>query len=227
MLRTQNLSVKLKNSQDYIFKEISFSLTQGNIYTITGSNGTGKTILLKSLTGLLNNTIFDISGQVEIGEKNIFKLSENELRNIRKHKIRYVFQDEANAFDPLKKFNYYFKNGIIKNSGRIDTVFNQLLLSPPEKYLNSYPYEVSTGQIQRIGFALAILSDPEIVILDEPTSAIDPINANLYKIILHEYINNKQKSVLLVTHDFTFAQKVSDYMAILNEQGLSPFQKTG
>ncbi len=225
MLNVRNLCIKPINADKYIIEDICFSLQPNRIYTIAGDNGTGKTLLLKSLTGLLNKSVFEISGSVEFGNKNIYELTENELRNLRKKHIRYVFQDEANAFDPLKNFKYYFKDRMIRNPEVIQNIFNKLLLSPPEKFLNSYPYEVSIGQIQRIGFALAILSDAEFIVLDEPTSAIDPINGNLYKHILQDYIATKRKTILMVTHDKIFAKKVSNLIAELNRDGLTEFKE--
>jgi ABC-type glutathione transport system ATPase component len=201
---------------------INFELNENNIYTILGMNGSGKTTLIKSLTGLLNTRFYSVTGSVYFGNHDLFKLASNELQLIRKNKIKYVFQDAVNSFNHLKTFRYYFDK-LAKDKEELDTLLGYFIL-PEYSYLNKlYPYEVSGGMAQRISFILALLSHPELLILDEPTSGIDPAISNLLLLKLKEFVSHEGNSALLVTHDIKFAMKISDKMAFLSGGRLSRF----
>lgn len=227
------LDVKIKNiylkGRGTLLSETNFSLEPAKIYTILGSNGTGKSTLIKSLTGLLDNKFYSVEGTVIFGKKDIFSLEYESLLDIRRNKIKYVFQDSINSFDHLKKFDYYFQR-IAKDISESDSLLEYFLLPNSKTLFNLYPYEVSGGMAQRISFVLALLAHPQIIILDEPTSGIDSAIANLFLIKLKEFVNNTEQlnsslkhSVLLVTHDIVFAQRISDKIAFISNGMLSPF----
>jgi len=161
-----------------ILQNISFKLEKVKVYTILGKNGSGKSTLINTLTKLLDENIYRINAKIELNGINLFELNDTELLQIRKQKIKYVFQDSINSFDSLKKFEYYFKM-IQSPDEEIDELFEYFLLPEKEKLFNLYPYEVSGGMAQRISTCLAILAKPELLILDEPTSAIDINISNL------------------------------------------------
>ncbi|MBN1302474.1 MAG: ABC transporter ATP-binding protein [Melioribacteraceae bacterium] len=219
MLEVKNLSVRLL-SDKLLLNSINFKLNESKIYTILGKNGEGKSILLKSLTGLLNRNIFNIDGEIIIDGLNTLKANSADMRKLRKNSIRYVLQDAVGSFDPLKKINYYFE----KPDKETWNIFDELLLTPADKILNSFPYELSVGQCQRLAFALGILAKPRLLILDEPTSALDHLNANIFLNVLKNFIRVNNASVLLVTHDIKFAEIVSDEVARLKEGNLSEFR---
>lgn len=204
-----------------ILKDLSFNLPSGQIYTILGKNGSGKSTLIKSLTNLLDKNIFSTNGSVFFDDKNLLELSDEQLQLIRQKNIRYVLQDLNNNFDPLKNFGYYF-NLLKLNREYLEIFPSDFLLPDYNNISTMHPYEVSGGMAQRLNLMLALIANPKILILDEPTSAVDYINMNLIKIKLKEFVD-KSNSVLLVTHDINFAETISDKMAILNNGKLSDF----
>ena len=161
-------------------------------------------------------------GAVLFNGKNIFDLNPEELLQLRRDKIKYVFQDAINSFDHLKKLNYYFEL-LSKNKNEIDGLLSYFLLPDSKKLFEMHPYEVSGGMAQRISFVLALLAKPEIIILDEPTSGIDSAIANLFLLKLREFARQNGNSVLLITQDISFAEKVSDKIAYLSKNRLSKF----
>lgn len=219
-----HIDIKIENGRRRILQNISFQLKEGQIYTILGKNGSGKTTLVNTLTNLLDNTIYDMNAIIKIDDKNLFELNYNELSITRKEKIKYVFQDPINSFNSLKKFKYYF-NMLNVSPEETTDLFNFFLLPESNKILNLYPYEVSGGMAQRISICLAILAKPELLIMDEPTSAIDINIANLLRIKLKEFVKVRKSSVLLITQDIDFAEQVSDYTAQLRDGTLSQFIK--
>ena len=210
------------NEKRTILNNIKFSIPSNKIYTILGKNGSGKSTLLKSLTGLLEEKSYKVEGYVLFEGQVLFSFEHKKLMAIRKDKIKYIFQDVVNSFDPLKKLQYYFEL-LVKNNEEIETTLDYFLLPGTEKIYSLHSYEVSGGMAQRISFALALLANPRLIILDEPTSGIDPAIANLFLLKLKEFADKNDNSVLLVTQDVTFAKKVSDKIAYLSEGTLSEF----
>ncbi len=218
----KKLSLKGKRT---ILSSIEFELQKNSVFTIIGENGSGKTTLIKSLTGLLNPRFYSVTGTVIFEGKDILSLDYNSLLQLRREKIKYVFQDAVNSFDHLKKFDYYF-NRLAKDKNEIDPMLEYFLLPGIQEMLKLYPYEVSGGMAQRLSFVLALLAHPEVIILDEPTSGIDLAISNLFLLKIREFvedINGQNRAVLLVTHDLDFAKKVSDEVAFLNDGRLSKF----
>lgn len=217
------INILNKNEIITILHEINFSLPCNSVYTILGSNGSGKSTLLKAIPRLLNPNVFEVHGNVVIDDVNLLSLPEKELNIYRKSIIKIIFQDAANCFDPLKKLKYYFKLAKGNNNNDWDSLLKKFLLPGFAELSKKYPYEISVGQAQRINFALAIMANPKILLLDEPTSALDVINNNLFKFIIEDYVAQDSNSILLVTHDLSFAKEVSSKVAILHNSTLSKF----
>ena len=226
MLKVNTGHIKLlgESSSTTLLQNINFELAEGQIYSILGLNGAGKSTLVKSFTRLLDERFFDIHAQVQLFEDDIYTLQDDKLRDIRKEKIRYVFQDSVNSFDPLKSFQYYFELSEADNSS-IDELLDYFLLPQREKLYKLHPYEISGGMAQRISIVLALLVKPSLLILDEPTSATDIPIANLIKLKLEEFIRNNSSSVLVITQDLKFASEISSHIAYLNQGKLSEFCK--
>jgi peptide/nickel transport system ATP-binding protein len=232
-----------ENKERIILKDIAFELEEGNNYTILGKNGTGKSTLLKSFTGLLDKRIYSIEGKVIYNGKDILTSSNDELQQIRRKEIKYVFQDPVNSFDHLKTFGYYFnkltppslirKGAARLGRGRaaagerevkknIEELLEFFLLPNSEVLFNMYPYEVSGGMAQRISFILTFLAKPKIIFLDEPTSGIDAPIVNLLLIKLKEF-TSKGNIALMVTQDLELAKNGSSKIALLSDASLSQF----
>ncbi len=220
--RIENIVIARGNSQSILLNDVKFELDKNFIYSIVGENGTGKTTLIKSLTGLLDKRFYSVNGEVIFEDRDLLSLNNNELKTIRKQKIKYVFQDAKNSFDQLKKFKYYF-NTLDMPFLEIDETLTYFLLPKSGGLSNLHPYEVSGGMTQRISLILALLVKPKLIFFDEPTSGVDPAAANLFLLKLKEFVKNNSSSILLVTQDLTFAQKISDYIALLTNGRLTPF----
>jgi len=205
-----------------LLKNLNFEIGDKCIYTILGKNGSGKTTLIKSLTGLLPQNLYEIKGKVEFNEVKLLETTFEVLRSIRKEKIRYVFQDTINSFDPLRKFEYYFKNSeaIMLD---IEEQLQYFLLPSYNKISKLHPYELSGGMAQRMSLIFALLAKPSVIILDEPTSGVDYVIANLVLLKLKEFVAAGENSAIIVTQDINFAEKVSDYIAFISDGLISQF----
>lgn len=217
----QKIILSDQNKERTVLTNLKFELNSGIIYTILGKNGSGKSTLVKSLTKLLDANNYKIIGKVIWNDENIYTMPEQRLLELRRKEIRYVLQNLTNNFDPLKKLKYYFdKSGYDEST--ISSVLKDFLLPGFEKISNLHSYELSGGMAQRLSLLLALLPNPYLLILDEPTSAIDYTNINLIKIKLQEFIE-ADRAVLIVTQDIEFAKVISDKIAFLQNGMLSEF----
>ena len=218
------ITVHNNNATRELLRNIKFTLREKKIYTVLGKNGSGKSTLIKSLTDLLDKDIYKVIGKVYWHDENIFEMDKLRLLELRTKEIKYVLQDLTNNFDPLKKIKYYFdKSGVSENT--ISVHLKNYMLPEYGTISNLHSYEISGGMAQRLSFMLAILKKPKLLILDEPTSAIDYANINLIKIKLVDF-KNAGGSVLVVTHDINFAKEISDEIAFLDNNKLSEFTES-
>jgi len=221
MLNVLLNNVSVITNERIILRDVTFKINKGSIYTILGKNGTGKSTLLKSLTGLLDNRFYYVNGKVLYESRDLLSLGTDELQNVRKNEIKYVFQDPVNSFDHLKTFSYYFSL-VTKDQEEINKLLDFFLLPEAKKLFKMYPYEVSGGMAQRISFILTLLAKPKIILLDEPTSGIDAPIVNLLLIKLKEFVGSGNLA-LMVTQDLELARNASSKIALLSDCTLSPF----
>jgi len=221
MLNVLLNNVSVLTNERIILRDVAFKINKGSIYTILGKNGTGKSTLLKSLTGLLDNRFYYVNGKVLYESRDLLSLGTDELQNVRKNEIKYVFQDPVNSFDHLKTFSYYFSL-VTKDQEEINKLLDFFLLPEAKKLFKMYPYEVSGGMAQRISFILTLLAKPKIILLDEPTSGIDAPIVNLLLIKLKEFVGSGNLA-LMVTQDLELARNASSKIALLSDCTLSPF----
>jgi ABC-type glutathione transport system ATPase component len=217
--------VKLReiNSERILLENIRFELEPGKIYTILGKNGSGKSTLVKSLTGLLNGKFYSVDGNVFFEKEDVLAMPQEKLLLLRKNKIKYVFQDAANSFDPLRPLQYYFD--LINQKNETGALLEYFLLPKHEELFKLHSYEISGGMAQRVSIVLSLLARPRFLILDEPTSGIDPAITNLVLLKLKDFVL-EGNSVLLVTQDIVFAEKISDRISYLSGRKLTPFYDT-
>jgi peptide/nickel transport system ATP-binding protein len=219
----EELRLSTSTGEKVLLKDVGFVLDGSSIYTILGKNGSGKSTLIKSLAGLLDKRFYTVRGSVMADNLNITTATEAELMKIRGEKIKYVFQDAINSFDPLRKLGYYFKRFRLEE-GEAEKLLSYFLLPKLKDISRMYPYELSGGMAQRFSLIIALLMKPELLILDEPTSGIDPAIANLFLLKIKEFVSEEKKTVLLVTQDIEFAKAAGGFTAHIEEGNLSQFK---
>ncbi len=224
MLSVDIKSVSIFNEGESrtLLQDIRLDIEKGKVYTILGKNGSGKSTLIKSLTALLPSELYEVNGKVLFNDVDLLTTTEEKLREIRRNNIRYVFQDAANSFDPLKKISYYFDLSNISPL-KIEELLLFFLLPTYKKLSGLHSYELSGGMAQRLLIVLALLANPDILILDEPTSGVDYAVMNLILLKMKNFVRDNDKSVLIVTQDINFALKSSDQIAYLSDGRLTQF----
>ena len=217
MIEFKNVNKNFKNKK--VLKDISFNINKGELVSIIGASGCGKTTTLKMINRLINPS----SGQIlidgeKIASKDIIKLRRN---------VGYVIQQTGlfphmTVRENIELISTIEKNDKKKISEKTVELMEMVGLEKDE-YLDRYPTELSGGQQQRVGVARAFATNPEVILMDEPFSALDPITRNQLQDELLELQNTLKKTIVFVTHDMDEAIKISDRICIMNEGEIAQY----
>ncbi len=226
ILRVHDLTVQVfdQGKRVSLVNEISFGIKKGSVFAVIGESGCGKTTLGFALTRLFHGVNkFSVNGNVYLNGEDILGMPNEKIRTLRKNQVRYVFQDPAQSFNPVKKIKkqVYDALHINKKSERTRELIKlrELLkksgIENPDEVLASYPHQLSVGTLQRILIVMAVFPSPQLLIADEPTSSVD---ASLrYRILdfLDEMRRSMGLSILLITHDLEVARRYAEDAAIM------------
>lgn len=195
-----------------VLKNISFTIKDGDLVCLIGESGCGKTTTLKMINKLISPT----SGEITINKKNIQKINEIKLRR----KMGYVIQQTGLFSHMTIRENIEIiakieKIPIEKRNHRVKELMKMIDLD--ENLLDRYPNELSGGQLQRIGIARAFMTDPKIILMDEPFSALDPMSRTSLQDELLKLQRKFHKTIVFVTHDMDEAIKLADKIAIMEK----------
>ena len=200
-------------------KDVSFEVKKGECFVVMGLSGSGKSTLVRCISRLIEPT----GGQVIINGEDVTMMDKKELRNLRRHKMAMVFQ-HFGLFPHrrvIDNISYGLEVRGVGKLDRIDKAMEILKLVGLEGWDQMYPRELSGGMQQRVGLARAMAVDPEILIFDEPFSALDPLIRREMQDELLELQSKLQKTLVFITHDFLEAIKMGDNIAIMKDGQIS------
>ena len=225
ILKVENLNVTLtyRKTSKKLVENVNFEVHPGECLGILGESGSGKSMTVKSILGLLDKN-FHVSGSAVFDGHNLLKESKEELRRLRGSRITMVLQNPMTCFDPLYRIGNQmaetFATHTTWNAQEIRShclkILNQMQILNGEEVLQKYPHQLSGGMLQRIMIGIAMALQPELLIADEPTTAIDAITQ--YE-ILEEFIRikkSKNTAMLFITHDLGAISKVADRILVMN-----------
>ena len=235
ILEIKNLSLKSKKNNIFLLNNISLTLNKGETLGIVGESGSGKTLMGLSITGLLDSSIFEtVSGEIIYNNKNLLACPDEYLRKIRTKKISMIFQEPMLSLNPVQtikaQLHEVIKLHVTKIQKDIDYLAKEIIvktgLDDVDKTLSSYPHMLSGGQRQRVMIAIALVCKPDILIADEPTTALDVTLQLQILDLLNNFKIENSMSMILVSHDLDLIKNYSDHIVILNngsivEEGLT------
>lgn len=225
ILKVENLNVTLQHRRvsKKLVEDVSFEVHPGECLGILGESGSGKSMTVKSVLGLLDKN-FQVSGSAIFDGQDLLKETKEELRRLRGSRITMVLQNPMTCFDPLYRIGNQMAETFATHTSwnaqeirsRCLEILDQMRIRNGEEVLEKYPHQLSGGMLQRIMIGIAMALQPELLIADEPTTAIDAITQ--YE-ILEEFIRiKKQKNtaMLFITHDLGAISKVADRILVMN-----------
>ena len=199
---------------------VSFDVEAGETVCLVGESGSGKTVTCESLTRLV---AAELEGEIRFGGRNLLNLSESHLRDVRGSGIAHVFQNPQSALDPVYSVGAQVREAVERNREvsreeardiAVDLLDRVGIPDAATRY-DDYPHEFSGGQTQRVVVALALSGDPELVVADEPTTALDvTIQAQILD-LLRDLQDEREMGIIFVTHDLGVAAQVADRMVVM------------
>lgn len=226
LIHVNNLHITLNtpNGKIYAVRQVSFSLYAGKTLALVGESGCGKSITALSLMRLLPEYMSYgnlITGEINYRAQNLLMLPEYQMRALRGRKIAMIFQEPMLSLNPVLKIKKQLIEALAKEILPMDQhkemqrLLHDVGIADAERVLASYPFELSGGMRQRVMIALALAGRPEILIADEPTTALDVTTQAQILILLQSLQKKYQLSLLLITHDLGVVAQLADEVALM------------
>ncbi len=222
--RNIGVSFKVEHGTVEAVKDISFQLYRGETIAIVGESGSGKSVTARTVMGLLSKraTVLPKSS-IDYDGGNILKLPERARRKLRGNRISMIFQEPMSSLNPIytigaqvvEAIRIHQKVSRQQAEARALELLKQVQIPEPEARLKQYPHQLSGGQRQRVMIAMALANEPDVLIADEPTTALDvTVQAQILNLI-RDLQRKMQMAVILITHDLTIVRKFSDYVYVM------------
>ncbi len=218
-IQVQDLTVCTVDGNVPIVRGISFSVTPGSILGLVGESGSGKTTAGLALLGYARSGLKITGGSVSIGGVSMLGLPVRELSTMRGREVTYVPQDPATALHPglrlRTQLSECLREGGTKREERLRDLLHEVGLPDSERILKSYPHELSGGQQQRIAIAMAFAPQPQAILMDEPTTALDVTTQTRVLRMVRALAHQHRTAVLYVSHDLAVVASLADQVAVM------------
>jgi len=223
ILSVQDLSLVI--GEDQLLKKVAFDIYEGEIFALVGESGSGKSLTSLAIMRLLPEVISVSSGDIFLKEESLFALPEYEMQKIRGKSIAMIFQEPMSALNPVMtvgeqvaeviRIHLGLKKEAVK--AKVISLFKEVALKDPETRYSWYPHQLSGGQKQRVMIAMALACEPDLLIADEPTTALDvTIQAQVLE-LLKSIRDARGLSILFITHDMAVVSQMADRIAVMKE----------
>jgi len=225
LLRVENLGIHFGSGENLVkaVDGISFSMAAGETLAVVGESGSGKSVTALALTRLLATpSARYASGQIEFKGRDTLRLPESELRALRGKQIAYIFQEPASSLNPVFTIGYQIQEAIELHRPEVSNVEAEIIralhtvgIREPEKRLGDYPHQLSGGMQQRVMIAMALACQPDLLVADEPTTALDVTIQKQIMDLLKELKQKSNMAILLITHNFGLVADFADHVLVM------------
>lgn len=217
-----NVSFSTRRGEVHAVRNVSFQLERGRILGVVGESGSGKSVTIRAILNMLPDAMSTSSGNVGFDGENLLSLSERRMYAIRGRRISTILQDPQSALNPVRRIgDQVVESMTLHGRGRAESRERAIMLlervgiDEPEKALRRYPHEFSGGMRQRVVIAMAVANDPDVILADEPTTALD-VTTQLQVLELIESLRDEMGvAILLVTHDMGVVRRICDDVVVM------------
>ncbi len=223
-LRHLNVYLTIESKNYKVVDDLSFDLKKGKTLALVGESGCGKTMTALSILRILPEPpALPPQGEIIFRGNNLITLEESKMCQIRGRHIAMIFQDPLSALNPVYSIGEQLKEVIITHLGdrgeavekRAIQALKDVHLPNPKECMRQYPHQMSGGMLQRVTIAMALLCSPDVLIADEPTTALDvSIQAQILS-LLKELQEKKEMAILLITHDMGIVSEMADEVIVM------------
>ena len=221
-IKALNVGFKVQGGTLSAVQDLSFSVRKGEIYALVGESGCGKSTAAYSVMGLLEKETALTSGSVDFKGKELLGMPEPELETIRGKEIGMIFQNPIDSLNPVYKSGNQVSEAILLDQvskpdawNRVLDLYQEVKIPDAEKRALSFPHELSGGMRQRVMIAMMLSRQPELLICDEPTTALDvTIEAQILDII-RRLRDESQTAFLVITHNFGIVAEIADRVGVM------------
>ncbi|HSW84397.1 MAG TPA: ABC transporter ATP-binding protein [Usitatibacter sp.] len=218
-----------------IVNDVSFSVPKGEVLALIGESGSGKTTIALALLGYARRGCRIASGSIRIGDTRVLELTSGQLYDLRGRKVSYIAQSAAAAFNPMKTIMDQVIEGAMihgtstraQAQAKAVELFAALALPDPKGIGARYPHQVSGGQLQRLMAAMALITDPELVVLDEPTTALDVTTQIEVLRAFKKVVRERGATAVYVSHDLAVVAQMADQILVLSDGEMREIGATG
>ena len=217
------LSFRMYEGLSYVLKKINLELSKGEKVALVGESGSGKSVTTKLILGLLNQKNVTKKGKIIFNEQNILNLSQKEFKKIRGNNISIIFQDPIAALNPVFKIKDQFYEVNLNNRPMSKKesfliackALEKVSIRDPERVLESYPFQLSGGLAQRVVITMAMINKPELLLADEPSTALDLTIQYQALDLMHDLTQETNTAVLLITHNMGVVRKFAEKVYVI------------
>ena len=223
LLRIEDLGLRFAPRKYALLDRINLEIFPGEVLGLVGESGCGKSLTGLACLGLFPPAVEPFSGRVLFRRRDLLSLSEKELRAYRGRRVALIFQEPLNALNPVFTVGYQIEEvlrihrGLQGEAARREAVrlLSEVRFPDPEARLKSYPHELSGGMRQRAMIAMALAGEPELLVADEPTTALDvTVQAQILDLLL-ELSQRRGLAILFISHDLALIREVADRVAVM------------
>jgi peptide/nickel transport system ATP-binding protein len=219
------LSIALPDGADRVFAvdRVSFKLFPGEMLCVVGESGSGKSMSANALMGLLPDTVRIAQGRILLDGEDLVRMPPDALYAIRGRRVAMVFQEPMSALNPLMKVSAQIEevfeaHGLLTPRERRQKALSLLTevgLPDPQRAAESYPFQLSGGQRQRVMIAMALALEPDVLVADEPTTALDVTTQAQILTLIARLQKERNMAVMFITHDFGVVAEIADYVTVM------------
>ena len=227
VLSVRNLTVSLPKEMErqHAIEGVSFDLNHGEILCIIGESGSGKSVTASTVMGLLSPAMKVAGGSILFNDKDLLKMPEKDRRGLRGKSLSMIFQDPLSALNPLMTVGAQVDEVLVahgwtdkaKRNAKVLELLAEVGLPDPALLGHQYPFRLSGGQRQRVMIAIALALDPDVLIADEPTTALDVTTQAQILELIRRIQRRKSMSVLFITHDFGVVADIADRVIVMEK----------